>query len=222
MTAADPWASEAERARDRGIASALDRPAAGQDRQVIDQAIRHLAGTGRDFSAADLRELLPAVAGSLIGARILAAARGGRIERVGSTTTRHAKGHARRISIWRGTGALSLTMPRPAARPSSDPPSPSDPQGGVNSAATPSHERPRAARETTDQKAARLLTEGRVTVERADDDTGLLLAGVVGDHGRHRVIRQPTGRWSCNCEAGSYGRDCSHVAAVQLVAGQMP
>jgi hypothetical protein len=96
--------ADGRRARDTGIRSALDHRGANWDRQVIDQAVKHLARTGRVWSVDQLRSILPPVDGQLMGARILAAAKAGTIERVGTTTVRHAAGHARRVATWRGTG----------------------------------------------------------------------------------------------------------------------
>jgi len=95
------WADGAA-ARDEGIACAESAQGAEWDRHVIDQAIMHYARTGLEFSANDLRGLLPAVAGSMIGARFLAAARAGTIVRAGATHASHRAGHARLLSTWRG------------------------------------------------------------------------------------------------------------------------
>ena len=46
-------------ARDRAIAGAQASRGADWDRKVIDQALAHLAASGREFTADDLRELLP-------------------------------------------------------------------------------------------------------------------------------------------------------------------
>lgn len=144
MTAAefDPWAENGgHQARDAGIRAALDHRGASWDRATIDQTVKHLASTGWVWTVDDLRELLPTVAGSPLGARILAAAKTGLIERTGSTTTRHPEGHARRVSTWRGTAALNRTMPRPGNEGSSTLAGSTGSQADVNLAATPSDRR---------------------------------------------------------------------------------
>lgn len=96
--------------------AAESRPAAEQDRLVIDQAIDYLASLGAEFSANDVRELLPVVSGSLIGTRFLAAAKGGRITRTGSTLADHEAGHARRVSTWiQGDGSKPVANAKQVA-----------------------------------------------------------------------------------------------------------
>jgi hypothetical protein len=100
--------ADGRRARDAGMAAAESRRAAEQDKAVIDAAIEYLAGTGEEFSANDVRPLLPSVAGSLIGTRFLAASRSGLIERAGTTQADHEEGHARLLSTWRRASGSSL------------------------------------------------------------------------------------------------------------------
>jgi hypothetical protein len=194
---------EARRARDAAIRAALDRPAAGQDRAVVDQAIRHLASTGRPFSAADVRELLPRVSGSIIGARFLAASRKKLIGPVGDAQARHAEGHARRLRLWQGA-------PRRAAQPQ-----------------TPAAARPARAREPVADKAARLLTEGKVRIRLATRD-GITVAAVQGDSGEYLVTRSRSGTWACSCTSGQFrSAVCSHRLAVSKIvtepaAGKQP
>src|SRR5262249_3543980 len=69
--------------RDKGMAAAEASRHAVVDRALIDAAIRAEAATGQPFSANSIRSRLPGVAGSLVGARFLAAARRGQIERIG-------------------------------------------------------------------------------------------------------------------------------------------
>lgn len=90
-------------ARDEGMAAAESASRADHDRAIIDQAIRTIGTTHDTFSSNDIRNYLPDVAPPLIGARFLAAARRGDIERVGDTLASHKAGHARRISTWRLT-----------------------------------------------------------------------------------------------------------------------
>jgi hypothetical protein len=212
-------ADEGRQARDRAMAETLAKPAADWDRATVDQAIKHLASTGREFTADDLRELLPVVAGSIVGARFLAASKAGLIERVGSRTTRHAAGHARRVSTWRGRSHRPL--------PPADSPATSSPEPGAGRPTAAIQREgeftPEPTRETSEAKARRLLADGRVTVLRADDDTGLIVAEVQGDSRTHRTLRQPTGRWQCDCPAfAQFHRNCSHLLSVQRIAGSMP
>jgi hypothetical protein len=69
------------------------------------------------------------------------------------------------------------------------------------------------ARETVDEKARRLLGEGRVTVVRAEFDE--IDATVTGDSGKAYVVVHRPGGWRCRCVA-TVDR-CSHVVAVGLV-----
>ena len=106
VTTTTPELAAARRARDAGMANAESRIGADQDRAVIDQAVEHFASLGRPFSANDVRRVLPQVASPLIGARFLAAARRGLIERVGSTLAQHEESHAHSIGLWiRATGS---------------------------------------------------------------------------------------------------------------------
>jgi hypothetical protein len=67
-------------------------------------------------------------------------------------------------------------------------------------------------RESVPQKAARLLTEGRVHVRHRDEVR--IAALVDGDTGRWVVVCDPEGRWACSCPAF---RACSHAEAVRRV-----
>lgn len=96
-------ALDAIRARDEGMERAESASHAPVDRAIIDQAIDWFATTGDEFSANDIREVLPDVSGALIGSRFLAASKRGQIVRVGDTLATHKAGHARRISTWRHT-----------------------------------------------------------------------------------------------------------------------
>lgn len=66
-------------------------------------------------------------------------------------------------------------------------------------------------------KSLRLLTEGRLMVERVDPGTGLVVARVRGDSGEvYYLGHDPrNGEWRCSC-AEMKGR-CSHLRALQLV-----
>lgn len=72
-----------------------------QDRAVIDQALAAMIERGRAFSANDLRDLLPVVRKSLVGARFLAAAKRGEIIRVGYVPSSEPTDHCRPIALWR-------------------------------------------------------------------------------------------------------------------------
>jgi hypothetical protein len=68
------------------------------------------------------------------------------------------------------------------------------------------------SRETVLEKAARLLTEGRVHVRHRDE---VRIAAVVdGDTGRWIVVCDPEARWVCSCPSF---RACSHVEAVRRI-----
>jgi uncharacterized Zn finger protein len=60
-----------------------------------------------------------------------------------------------------------------------------------------------------------LIDQGRVRITTVHE--GRIEAKVVGSTGRYTVRRSATGRWSCDCEAGQFGRACSHREAVRLV-----
>jgi uncharacterized Zn finger protein len=71
-------------------------------------------------------------------------------------------------------------------------------------------------KENVEQKARRLLAEGRLLIERVYRDNGLIVATCRGDSGAvYDLGYDPAkGEWRCTCQAK--GR-CSHVAALQLV-----
>lgn len=119
----DPWSEieAAAAARDAGVAAALDHDRDGWDRKTVDQAVAEFARRGRPFSAADLREILPAVAGSVVGARLLAASRSGLIEPCGDDWTRHPESHRRRIRLWRGRVPVQQPLPDTDVSPEPEP-----------------------------------------------------------------------------------------------------
>lgn len=67
-------------------------------------------------------------------------------------------------------------------------------------------------RENVHDKGRRLLSEGRVVVERAAP--GLFAAAVRGS-GEYHTVTFGRGGWSCTCEARGL---CSHLVAAQLIA----
>ena len=193
--------------------AAQSRPAAQQDRAVIDQAIRHHATTGLLFSANTIRPMLPVVSGSIIGARFLAASKSGQIEAIGSVMASHRRGHGRRLVLWRGTAPAHShangQTPGPTPSPTPERPRPvTDASARSDASSGPT---------SLETKAARLLTRGKVRVWQADTE-GRIVAHVAGDTSRYTVRRSAAGRWVCNCHAASFGGACSHVAAVAMIA----
>lgn len=77
----------------------------------------------------------------------------------------------------------------------------------------------RKRRESTWDKALRLLTEGKVQVVFVSEGRYLIRATVEGDSGSYVVDYGMTRehRWTCSCPA--YG-DCSHLRAVQRVTAK--
>jgi hypothetical protein len=69
-------------------------------------------------------------------------------------------------------------------------------------------------RQTLQDKAVRLLAEGRLRVVLVDAER--IEARVRGSDAEHSVGYQ-RGGWWCDCEAHRFGRRCSYLAALQLV-----
>lgn len=72
-------------------------------------------------------------------------------------------------------------------------------------------------RENVEDKGRRLLTEGRLTVERAGGRTApLIVAKARGDSGEVYDLGFDPGKrqWRCTCPAKG---KCSHLVALQLV-----
>lgn len=68
---------------------------------------------------------------------------------------------------------------------------------------------------TIEEKAMRLVLEGRVSVVWASDD-GAAGQGIVdGDTSTYQVSYSPEGR-VCTCPAGANHRNCSHGIALEL------
>jgi hypothetical protein len=64
-----------------------------------------------------------------------------------------------------------------------------------------------------DEKAIRMVENGRVTVTWTGDEAG---AGTVdGDTDTYQVQFSPAG-YVCTCEAGRHHRVCSHAIALEL------
>jgi hypothetical protein len=90
-----------EALRDEGMTRTTEAAEAA-DLAVIDQAIRYLNATGAEWSANDLRSLLPEVRQPLIGARVRAAAMRKEMTRVSYTPSTLASTHSHPIAVWRG------------------------------------------------------------------------------------------------------------------------
>ena len=89
--------------RDTGIAVANEN-ADDWWKSTADQAIDHLASLGRPFSADDVRALgVPDPASPRAwGGRFAAAAKQGRIQRIGYVQSQRPSVHAHPIALWRG------------------------------------------------------------------------------------------------------------------------
>ena len=61
------------------------------------------------------------------------------------------------------------------------------------------------------EKARKLLESGRV--ERIDFNR----YNVIGDHGTYLVVREPSGKVSCNCQGFLDKGKCSHSTAVIIL-----
>jgi hypothetical protein len=100
----DAGVAEGRRRRDEGMAATEAADTDGRDKAIIDNAIAWLCDpeTGYDrWSANDLRHACPNVRQPLIGARIRAAAKAGRIIHVGYTPSDLPSTHAHDIKTWR-------------------------------------------------------------------------------------------------------------------------
>lgn len=93
-----------ETLRDEGMARTTEA-ADAQDIAVIDQAIAELNRSGREWSANDLRDLLPEVRQPLIGARMRAAAKRRQMRRVSYTPSTLPSTHAHPVAVWVGASA---------------------------------------------------------------------------------------------------------------------
>lgn len=72
----------------------------------------------------------------------------------------------------------------------------------------------------TDEKAIRLVRDGKVTITWRSDEliagVPIAAAGTVeGDHSTYKVSYSPAGR-VCGCLAAMNGRDCSHGLSLEL------
>lgn len=78
--------------------------------------------------------------------------------------------------------------------------------------------------ETLEQKAVRILSEARLTVERVES-SGLIVASCRSTMGEVYKLGYDPGRkeWRCGCDANrNFGRRCSHISALQRVVVAKP
>jgi hypothetical protein len=77
--------------------------------------------------------------------------------------------------------------------------------------------------ETKQTKAHRILTEGRLVIDRVDPG-GLVVATCRGMSGEVYTLgwdNRGRGRWGCTCEASrEFHRTCSHLTALQLIVAR--
>lgn len=71
-----------------------------------------------------------------------------------------------------------------------------------------------------EEKAIRLVMEGRVTLRWHNEDYSAGSGLVDGDTDTYQASFDPSGRM-CTCLAGSNHRDCSHAVAMELEAQRM-
>lgn len=78
--------------------------------------------------------------------------------------------------------------------------------------------------ETKEAKAHKILTEGRLIIERVEPDGGLVVAHCRGMSGEVYTLgfdARGRGRWGCTCEASAeFHRECSHIVALRLVVSR--
>ena len=99
----DAGVTEGRARRDEGMARTEAADVDDFDKQLIDSAIDAQSLLRHEWSANDLRRMLPDVRQPLIGARIRAAAKAGRIVHVGYTPSNLPSTHAHDIKTWRGS-----------------------------------------------------------------------------------------------------------------------
>jgi hypothetical protein len=86
--------------RDEGMARTEAADVDGADRELIDRAIARLCLRPEPWSANELRFMCEGVRQPLVGARIRAAAKAGRIVHVGYTPSSLPSTHAHEIKTW--------------------------------------------------------------------------------------------------------------------------
>jgi hypothetical protein len=67
----------------------------------------------------------------------------------------------------------------------------------------------------TEEKAARILAEGRLTILFVSTDH--IVARCRGSAGDVYRLGSDPGGWWCSCPAGIHGRPCSHISSLKLV-----
>lgn len=103
----DALLAESQRLRDEGIAK-VEGASDDWDRAVVDRVILEVAARGVRFSANDCRPLFPPdIRPALLGARFLAAAKAGRITKVGYTPSTDKGTHSHPIAEWISTSAAA-------------------------------------------------------------------------------------------------------------------
>jgi hypothetical protein len=78
----------------------------------------------------------------------------------------------------------------------------------------------RRTTENLQEKAIRILAEGRLTITQVAPLRAAIMAECKGDSGEVYLLGYDSGddRWGCQCEASAkFKRRCSHIAALQLV-----
>jgi hypothetical protein len=108
--------------RDRSLRNATGSSGGDWDVNVVVNCIRTLAATGREFTADDVRPLLPSVGPQTIGAGFRRAVARGLIEPTGYRQSTTPSRHASVVRVWRGTPQArpatgSQRSPPPASRP---------------------------------------------------------------------------------------------------------
>jgi hypothetical protein len=102
----DPPEGEGERRKADGIARVMANTPTEWG-QLFDDTLALLAASGAPFTSEDVTALVglppPGTHRSAVGARMNAAARAGRITRVGYVQAKRANQHATVISEWKGT-----------------------------------------------------------------------------------------------------------------------
>jgi hypothetical protein len=73
------------------------------------------------------------------------------------------------------------------------------------------------ARESLQEKALRLIRDGRLVVTLVDGERVEAHVRSSSTDGEH-LVGYRRGGWYCDCEAHRFGQRCSHLAALQLVA----
>jgi hypothetical protein len=96
-------------ARDEAL-TAVTEASDDQDIAVVDQAIDRFAASGVQFSANDIRPLLPPLrSNNLIGARFNAARMRRQIVKVGEVTSTDPGTHGKPVALYRGAAFVAVS-----------------------------------------------------------------------------------------------------------------